>query len=419
MTTHYLTETFSGNKEAILSLLHKELANYLSGSSSLPVDEVENLLQSMLFVLSHGKADGVSIPLQFEAGKKQLKQQLVATKELYQQVLNSMLPLKVEAYWQTVQNIQHFFTAYDLEYHAHEVPASIDYLLAEPVDDLRYKGLDFIHHYLLQLSWENRFCAPYADHLDELFHCYEQQLKVNYRYDINNLFSVIFKQTLAKRLIDKKTTRLILSQSESRLLSQLLAETSDIRLLLGQTLTHLLKEINLSDQQYYYECLESVSVNLEHTLAHGTIDNFFLTDPPEELSHIFISNTGLVNTEFTQLIEELPDISSSQLPNFLADKFNSLNDYWDLLTLDILSDQDVTAIINRLDCQSLIVLLKMAGREVDEAFSSFETTLDALTASQLPWLRLLAHEIINRPVNSQQELKQLFQQLALPLDDFD
>ncbi len=160
-------------------------------------------------------------------------------------------------------------------------------------------------------------------------------------------------------------------------------------------------------------------MNLEQTLAHGTIDHFFLTESPEELSPVFISNTGLSNTEFTQLIGELPHISSSQLPNFLADKFNSLNDYWNLLTLDILSNLDVTAIINRLDCQSLIVLLTMAGREVAEAFSSFKTTLDALTTSQLPRLRLLAHEINNRPANSRQELKQLFQQLALPLDDFD
>lgn len=403
-------------KNDSLLLLQKELGNYLSGTSSLPVAEAENLLKSLLFVLSHTPDNQQPIEEQLSSGKKQIKEQLKQTQQLYQQVLTSMLPLKVDAYWQTVRDIGAFFKLYDVDYHAHEVPVSIDYLLAQPVDDTHYQGVDFINQYLLHLYWENLFCSFYTG-LEDLFLCYQQQLKVNYHHDINNLFRVIFKQVIAKKLIHSTSPQLILSVAEIKELDQLLRSTPTPPLL-ENSLEQLLTDTHISDSQYYESCLATLAVDLKHALKHEVLNLYFLTEETKTSTGIFVSHGGLSDNRFSKIIGELPHIQLERLPLFLADAFVSINDYLDLFNLEVLTNEEFTGILSNFDSHSLAILLRFAGKEVAESFSSFSVTLQALEASSLVWHQLLANYLLSQP-HDQTTFKTLFQQINLPIDDFD
>lgn len=411
MTNNVLTSlTFSDRRDAILALLRKELTHYLSGSSSLPVEEVESLLQSLLFVLSHS-APHDSLETQLTEGKKQLSKQLAVTRELYQLVLDTMLPLEVDAYRQTIDAIGHFFTDYDYDYHAHEVPVYIDYWLALPVDDLCHQGLDFIDRYLQHLAIENYFCSFYIDDLADLFDSYEQQLKVNYRHDINNLFKVVFKQALAKQLIHSTKPGLILSPLESSQIALLLKDTADIHGQLTLNLDQLLANRGITDSSYYRACLTDIHVELTG-LQHGSLKSYFLVSSKER--DIFISHPGLDNQQFTRIIGELAQIDSWRLPLFLSEQFASITDYLDLFALEILAEVDLKEIITSFDPHSLAVLLRFASRQVDEPFSSFSETLHALTTGET-WHHLLAEVCETSP---HPHLIDLFEALTL-VDDFD
>jgi hypothetical protein len=202
--------------ENFQQLLLQQVQRRLSGSSLLAVDEVETIRQSILFVMAHAR-EGHSAEDRFEDGKQVLAFKLFEVKKLYQELRRTYQDFGIESLKGTIVELGDFFANYDIDYDA-TVSGSgwIDYQLANPVDDLQYKGIDFVEQYIRRLTVENEFMAHIpTKQVLRLLENYTHKLGFDYRMDINNLYQIVFDQWVAKMIAHTTGTTLLMTEPEA------------------------------------------------------------------------------------------------------------------------------------------------------------------------------------------------------------
>ncbi|HGF7252985.1 TPA: DUF6179 domain-containing protein [Enterococcus faecium] len=194
----------------------QHLQRRLSGSSILAIDEIENIRQSVLFVMNHA-TEGNSPESRFISGKQLLTEKLAKVIEVHRRLKESYQCFGIESMKDTLVELTNFFETYDIDYNATESGSAwIDYQLANPVDDLQYKGIDFVEQYLKRLTIENDFVMEIdSSQVKELLKYYSKQLRFDYRKDINNLYQVVMNQWLAKKIAKSSGATLLVTKPEA------------------------------------------------------------------------------------------------------------------------------------------------------------------------------------------------------------
>ncbi|MGX2946160.1 DUF6179 domain-containing protein [Enterococcus alishanensis] len=182
-------------------LLKELIMKRLSGSTVLPIEEIQNIQMSLNFVLSKGELSN-SLKQQFESGKNELQRKITDTEKLYKHIMENLEDYGVLAIRESLMSFADFFKQYQLDFTAHQVNGlSLDYLLAQPVDDQTYQGIDFVENYLTRFNIEADFLNKFPkERLLLLFQTASHQLDYDYQIDVNNLFELVFFQFLAKNL---------------------------------------------------------------------------------------------------------------------------------------------------------------------------------------------------------------------------
>ena len=136
-------------------------------SSSVSEGEAHRLAHSVLHVLGQRASTDEELLVllsqpevveTWNACRKSLEGRLEHTMALLAEAIQTMPQLNSIALRDTLTSIGRLRSSYDSFFGAHEVPASIDYPLARPVDE-DLQGLDYLDAWLGQLLSEARFLA--------------------------------------------------------------------------------------------------------------------------------------------------------------------------------------------------------------------------------------------------------------------
>ena len=156
--------------EGFAALMAHICALYTCGESS-SVSELEGheLAESALYVL--GLADGAELQTMgllasgdvvatWTRKRTELESRIPEVMGLWRRAVATMPPIRNIALRDTLESIGRLPQAYDTFFAAHEVPASIDYPLSEPVSE-QLRGLDYVEAWLRQLIGEAQFLAQF------------------------------------------------------------------------------------------------------------------------------------------------------------------------------------------------------------------------------------------------------------------
>ena len=181
-----------------------ELVSHICGlytcgeSSSVSAYEGRELAESALYVLGLNDAtaqqtldllcsdDVVAI---WTRKRGELESRIPDVMELWQRVIAIMPPIRNIALRDTLASIGRLPQAYDTFFAAHEVPASIDYPLGEPVSD-KLRGLDYVEAWLMRLLEEAQFLARFD--MDEMV-AYLDEWCPDYRGLLINLHDSVYR----------------------------------------------------------------------------------------------------------------------------------------------------------------------------------------------------------------------------------
>ena len=159
---------------ALWQVLAKQVALYTMGeSSSLPEYDAHRLLASACFVLGvdpdDPRPDAALVQALategpeavFERAVAQVEREAARTEALWKDACLSAPLLESIALKDTLESLRGFRARYVPRFFAHEVPADIDYPLAQPVPESR-QGVAYVNAYLERLAGCYRELHPDA-----------------------------------------------------------------------------------------------------------------------------------------------------------------------------------------------------------------------------------------------------------------
>lgn len=334
-------------------LLKELIMKRLSGSTVLPIEEIQNIQMSLDFVLSHGE-QSISLKPQFESGQNQLQQKIIATQKLYHQIMANFEDYGVLAIRESLKSFAEFFKQYELDFTAHQVNGlSLDYLLAQPVDDQMYQGIDFVEKYLASFKIEADFLKQFPkDQLLSLFQTASYQLDYDYQVDVNNLFEMVFSQFLAKRFVGKQSSLLLLNSYE-------LAYLWGNRKNFLATTRLFLVEIN---NEYYLNVWEKLVALITVLPNEKALGNLIIKLPTEKAT--LSINPPMSIVKYNQLQEAIRDGATiGTIANFLESPY----DLVDLVTDDLIANKNFMCLIDEISfslfASYVLLIRKKTGQD--------------------------------------------------------
>ncbi|MGM0241087.1 DUF6179 domain-containing protein [Enterococcus sp. AZ103] len=314
-------------------LLKELIMKRLSGSTVLPIEEIQNIQMSLNFVLSKGELSN-SLKQQFESGKNELQRKIADTEKLYKHIMENLEDYGVLAIRESLMSFADFFKQYQLDFTAHQVNGlSLDYLLAQPVDDQTYQGIDFVENYLTRFNIEADFLNKFPkEQLLLLFQRASHQLDYDYQIDVNNLFELVFFQSLAKKFVGNQSSFLLSSFEIAYLWGNKSSFLLNSRL--------FLEEINNEYYFFVFEKLVAFITGLQNETALG---NLFITLPTE--TNTLSVNPPMSAVKYNQLQEKIrKGIATKEIANFLESPYDLL----ELVEDETISPKNIITLINEI-----------------------------------------------------------------------
>ncbi|MBL1225187.1 DUF6179 domain-containing protein [Enterococcus sp. BWR-S5] len=412
-----LTTQFDRNE--ILFLLKRLMAEKMSGTTSMPIDEGENLLQSILYTLTYAETDEVmgkiSVSERFKQGKQAIKKQLKQTTELYKQVLKTNNQLPIDSYQNLLRDFADFFTSYDIDYAAHQTGSLwIDYQLAFPIDDQRTKGVDFVSAYLESLFYENLFCTCFSkQQLLELFEAYGKQLQMDYRRDINNIYDRVFFQAIGRLLTGaRKSSSLLLTETDFQQLQKIVEQQTESQI--RQAFTQLLSALRLPNHIYYHKTFQLFYDRMTKEATKDMRQTFFIFQQPTV--SLFLVNEGMLAADFSAVVTSIERVQSKEKIELLLKNFLSIYDYLDFFELELLNDKEYELLFAQLGIEMLAVFIKFIEREEREEAAEVEAFVHQFFEAN--WKQQLQSYLKSLPNDAVRELNNYLRGIELPPLDF-
>lgn len=409
-------------------LLSYQIKSFQSGTTSITIEDAETVLKSILFVLVYDPQPGAdpsrfsSLRARYDFKKKCLAGDLAKLEGFYQKVTESMLPLEIDSYQETIMAIGSFFKDYDLEFGAHEAGVDFDYLLSEPIDDQKFRGIFFVKAYLESLYFENLFCAKFSlRKIREVLTEYQNFLKFDPKTDINNIFDLIFTQAMGKKIIASSLASLRMNSLEIEYLQSILSlnKRNDLEMIGQKALTELIKDLPLDSKKYYYSSYKRFLTRLKRALSKNRLDLFFIVAAVQNEQPITLQpGHGLSDQEFGKVIEVISRLEEKQAASFVRSQFKSMLDYIDLFEIDLLNDQQLEQIIRSLDIYELAILIKLIFTNDRAGTSSLDIVLQDKTLYPEKWQQKILRCLSDLDSVKRSSLNKYLQRIRIETERF-
>ena len=359
-----------------IGLLADKTEKYNIGeSSSIKVELAENIMKSNLYTIglylkTLPDPDRAAVELKtvkiaelYERGRKLVNARFQIAKGIYNLVQRNKLVTPNHSYNLTLgeKGIGIFFKAYDPEYEAHEFPASIDYQLCNPVEDLA--GVEFIQKYLENLYLENEFCLIFkAENIHHLLYGYDK----GYADLLINIFEQVLTAALGCSLANRNIRELGITQEDLRSLyiKLLKHDNPDLMLIIHQAMEEMFAELkirNPSLRSYIERSLPNIASGIKNALKLNTLDKVFIipVNPDLEPKIKFESGVKMDDEEYRRLIEELLRCRySSDKLALIKEKVKSFDDLEDILLDTQLGEEEFVSLLNTLGDMEIAVMIK-------------------------------------------------------------
>ena len=358
-----------------IQLLAKQTERYTGGeSSSVKVETAQDILQSTFYTIgiylkSFPDTD-MSIaalkqkPLSelYKHGKRLIEPQLDSAKKLLYAIQNDSIVTDNYAYNDTIQNgIPTFFSAYNVDFAAHETPATIDYPLSN--DKMELAGIEYIYSYLHMLLLENQFCKNFTEHK---IHCLLRGYNDNYQDLLINIFGLVLTNVIGSVLANKNTRQLNMEPLDRQYLQQKLATLSKYQLdtVLQNASTQICKEFNISDrllQNHIAATAMNLLARLKNALDNNRLESIFISLEEDHAQTVFQFEDGekMNDESFRSITDEIRQC------RYISDKIaiirsgvHSITDLIDIFEGDCIFDDEFSDIFQSLGDIELALLLK-------------------------------------------------------------
>ncbi|MBS4537383.1 hypothetical protein GOQ27_02855 [Clostridium sp. D2Q-11] len=366
-----------------ISLLSYKSERYNKAeSSSIRVETAESIMKSNIYSIglylkslpdpdyAVKELKTVRISDLYEKGRKLVNTRFQVTKRIYNMVQKNKLDTLNHSYNSTLSEngIGIFFKSYNLEYEAHDSPASIDYQLCNPVNDLA--GVEFIQKYLENLYLENEFCMNFAaENIHYLLYGYDK----GYTELLINIFEQLLTTALGCSLANRNIRELnITGEDIQRLFEKLLRyDNHTLMLNIHKATKDIFEELNITNlslQKYIEKSLSKITTNIENALKLNTLSKVFITsiNPNLEPKIHFESSVKMDDEEYRRLIEELLRCRfSSDKLELIKERVKSFDDLEDILLDAQLEEEEFISLFNTLGDVEIAAMIKRHPFESD------------------------------------------------------
>jgi len=359
-----------------ISLLAYKSERYNMGeSSSIRVEVAESIMKSISYTIGlylkslqdpdHAAAELKSEKISelYERGKKLIYDRFREAKHIYEMIQRNKIKTPNHSYNSTlsVNGIGLFFKSYNIEYEAHDIPASIDYQLCNPVNDL--VGIEYIQKYLENLYLENEFCNNFtSDNIYYLLYGYDK----GYQDLLINIFEQILTAALGCSLANCNIRELNISKEDIQYLYEKLLKYDKHTLMLDihKAAENIFEEFNITNyslKKYIEKSLPKIVTNIEIALELNTLNKVFITpkNPDLEPKIQFKSDVKMDDEEYRRLIEELLRCRyTSDKLELIKEKVKSFDDLEDILIDAQLEEEEFISLFNILGDVEIAAMIK-------------------------------------------------------------
>lgn len=358
-----------------LELLKTQLKYYTKDeSSSVMIEVAENLLEGIDYTIGFYLKTLTTIDLILEAlknntlsqmlenGRDLIKETFDESKKLLEYITKNKLKINNYSYDDTIDHgIPLFFKEYEYFFTPHEGSGSIDYQLY--MDNMNYKGIEYIRNYIKILSLENEFCSNFHIYeINELLKGYDKKSEEL----LINVFELALINSLGLIICDKFLNSLNISNADREIIKSKLEKLSPEKLeeellkcadkccvilnIENKDLISYIKKSTIKLTDWLYE---SINVNKLETVFISfkeNIDDQFIE---------YIDGQKLSNSAFKTLSEKIRESSTIQDKiKLINNNIKSLEDLIDILNAECLFEDEFILLFRSLSKTYIILLAK-------------------------------------------------------------
>jgi len=371
-------------QQGLMLILQELILRYTQGeSTSVTTETAEDIMLSVLYA-TDAYLFGLGQPEQaidclkrmsirdiYTQGVETVSQCFADTKQLYEDVSQTMVQVPIDAYRLTIdESLPVFLRKYGMIFHAHNTMASIDYPLAQ--DDMKLQGVFYMKQYLERLQLENTFCNQFdLQAILELLSHYGRMCRFDYRMELFNLFQLILNQSVFSTLCGGAPTELRISVAQYERLARRLASLSEdeIRTAITSALTIIQQELKLDHQliPYMDGCKEELVQRVKHAAEYNSLDHVIVMERQSAASSRVISFDKadvMSSAQLRRLLDQIHSCASTEEKvKLMLQKVHSIHDYLDLLESNCLYGDEYEALFRAFGEMELAILAKVVFYE--------------------------------------------------------
>jgi len=361
-----------------MTILADLIRKYTKGeSSSLRVETSQRLLMSVFYAIDAGL--GSNDPQEaleslladdlrdiYKLGLDALELNLKASRDLYQETLQTKLAIPNDAYHSTIEELQDFFKRYDILYNAQYATASIDYPLL--FDDMDIEGVFYIKQYLEKLNLENRICSlfPIRDIKQMLFN-YSRVYRINTRETLINILEIVLSNAIFSILAGNRGSQLNISPEQFEQLAQRLLkfDRSRCAALLNEAIEVLLSDLQIeapAAREYISKFHDVLYPRFINALENNSLHNLIIVNAKatQQFDIMFDEGNSLDDERFRQVVDEIMNCAAAEdKAAIIRSKIQSLGDFIDILEAECLFAEEYHVLFSQLGDMELSILARI------------------------------------------------------------
>lgn len=268
------------DKLELLELLAQKCDEWTRGeSSSLPVEKAQDILTSIMYVISLARKeqpDNIPVSELFERGLVCVQKKLFSCHMLQRRILKNLFNTPNVFYRSTIAGgISGFFKLYSPQFSAHEIHITADYpvCLGRP----KLEGVEFIEEYLSRIDAEDAFCRLFDS---MTVHRLLLGLSPEYAQLPVNVFEPVLLAALGLIIAGRLPAGLDLTAYDVLLLEDMFCGKTkgQIESALKTALDRLTVYLDVPERSIAYvaACLPTLAANISNAAEHNTLDKVFL-----------------------------------------------------------------------------------------------------------------------------------------------
>ncbi len=302
----------------LIDLMGKEVERYSNDeSSSIRVEKAQELLQSITYSIGHFLKVTTDVTQSLDIlkvekisdlyykGMKAVSDSKSKAELLLKNLQRNSLKLHNYAYQDTIFTaLPEFFHNYNIEFGAHDIPASIDYPINEMSTELM--GVEYICDYLERLTMEDGLLRNFTEaKINLLLRGFDSEAE----HLLFNIFELVLNNALGCILLSKSSKELHISQEECQWLQEKLikADYQELQIKLLEACDELSLELKLEEgpADYMKAAITMVARRLMNNLKTNTLNKLFISMEVRQQEEYFEDRISMEDDKLRELIELL------------------------------------------------------------------------------------------------------------------